>query len=125
MEKFATWLSLSKYLSEEFVQQKNIDTDLRNHLRNSKYILIWIDGFPTPAPIQKMVLPYLLREQTEERFFYVKAPTGTGKTLSFILPMLVFFDEFYLKNHFIQDEEDNRVYLPYALIMVNQHPLLR
>lgn len=33
-----------------------------------------------------MVLPYLCVENTVERFTYIKSPTGTGKTLAFILP---------------------------------------
>jgi superfamily II DNA/RNA helicase len=40
-----------------------------------------------------MVLPYLLTAQTRERFFYIKSPTGTGKTLSFIFPMIFFVEE--------------------------------
>jgi len=39
-----------------------------------------------------MVLPFLLQEKTEERFVYIKSPTGTGKTLAFILPIIFFFD---------------------------------
>jgi superfamily II DNA/RNA helicase len=46
-----------------------------------------------------MVLPYLLKANSSERFVYIKSPTGTGKTLSFVLPMLVFFEDYYLKNH--------------------------
>jgi len=64
---------------------------LRDKLRNG-CIIDFILDYKRPAPIQKMVLPYLLQEKTEERFVYIKSPTGTGKTLAFILPILFFFD---------------------------------
>lgn len=70
-----------------------------------------------------MVLPYLLKDKTKERFFYIKSPTGTGKTLAFILPMIFFIEDANL-SAFTMNIQDKVQYQPYAIIMTGQHPLL-
>lgn len=66
--------------------------ELRDKLKSGSNHYALKSDYLKPAPIQKMVLPFLLQEKTDERFVYIKSPTGTGKTLAFILPILFFFD---------------------------------
>ena len=78
-------------------QMQQLRKEIRDHLVSRQYL--------DPAPIQKQVLPYLLQQETPERFVYIKSPTGTGKTLSFLLPPLVFFEEEYLQNFQTNSQE--------------------
>eukprot|EP01061_Rhynchopus_euleeides_P009251 TRINITY_DN18384_c0_g2_i1.p1 TRINITY_DN18384_c0_g2~~TRINITY_DN18384_c0_g2_i1.p1 ORF type:complete len:606 (+),score=262.00 TRINITY_DN18384_c0_g2_i1:227-2044(+) len=88
-------------------KQRSLDLRKENHIKASgnklpppatdfKQILAWYGipdhisknllerGFVTPTPIQMQGLPCLL----EGRDFIGVAPTGSGKTLTFLLPML-------------------------------------
>ncbi|KAM3134384.1 hypothetical protein pb186bvf_013497 [Paramecium bursaria] len=117
-ENIKSWLDIDNIIKKRAPNQvKTFPKELRDHLKKKHYV--------EPAPIQKMVLPYLLLEKTTERFVYIKSPTGTGKTLAFILPLLFFFDKDYLQNQYQQSEDAKLAYYPYGLILVSQHALLK
>jgi len=42
-----------------------------------------VESITTPLPIQEVAIPAIL----ENKDFYLSAPTGTGKTLAYLLPL--------------------------------------
>lgn len=72
MEMFATWSNLSKYLAEEFVQQKNIDADLRNHLRNSIHLSNQKMGFPLLHLFRRWFSPTCWENRLKRDFSMLK-----------------------------------------------------
>ncbi|CAD8067563.1 unnamed protein product [Paramecium sonneborni] len=117
VDQINSWIDLGNQLIKSAPnQQKQFTKELRDKLKSGNY--------QKPAPIQKMVLPYLLQEKTEERFVYIKSPTGTGKTLAFILPIIFFFDKDYIQQFYQAQQEGPVQYYPYAIILVATHALL-
>ena len=45
------------------------------------------DGYKSYFPVQRNVIPAVIRGMTQKRDIAVCAPTGSGKTLSYILPI--------------------------------------
>ncbi|CAD8050517.1 unnamed protein product [Paramecium primaurelia] len=117
VDQVNSWLDLSNLLIKLAPnQQKQFTKELRDKLKSGNYL--------KPAPIQKMVLPFLLQEKTEERFVYIKSPTGTGKTLAFILPIIFFFDQDYIQQYYQAQQDGPVQYYPFAIILVATHALL-
>jgi len=59
----------------------NLNNTLQQTIKNS--------GFKTPTPIQKKVIPLILQQKD----IMAKAQTGSGKTASFVLPILELFSQ--------------------------------
>lgn len=66
-----------------------------NHLKPFLQEVWKKSGFQTPTSIQTAAIPYLL----EGRDLIAESPTGTGKTLAYLLPVL---NKIELENHSIQ-----------------------
>lgn len=72
-------------------------------------------GYDEPTPIQKQAIPIEL----ENRDIIGVAETGSGKTASFIIPMLVYI------SHLPPITEDNMADGPYALILAPTRELVQ
>jgi superfamily II DNA/RNA helicase len=70
----------------QFYQNYQVDIHLFRKYKISENLIHGIQelGFRKPTAVQTQVIPCLL----ENRNVIVTAPTGTGKTLSFLLPIL-------------------------------------
>ncbi|KAI6192861.1 RNA helicase [Aphelenchoides fujianensis] len=110
----ADWLdSRGKMRKEEPL--KSFD-ELRNFNKNILQNM-QLMNYKQPLPVQTVVIPYIMNTTCD---MIVEADTGTGKTLSFLLPII---QEIYtLKLH--RDQAPNST-APYAVIVAPTHELVQ
>ena len=54
------------------------------HLRKELFEALKVIGFSSPTPVQKLVLPRAIKKES----LMVQSATGSGKTHSFLIPIL-------------------------------------
>lgn len=86
-----SWLSNPDFISIDLTDQQTsvqdmpgLDDHLRSHLKSNEISFFF--------PVQRLVIPWLIKSERFKFFrpndICVSAPTGSGKTLSFVLPIV-------------------------------------